>query len=169
MDYRKYIRRYIAPILALLILCSSIGVSSYERFCSCSGQEYHSLFVQSQSDCCKKVHSQKAEKKHSCCSKKQSPCEKPSNEKEPNKKDNCCDTDVEFLALDLDATLDLSSDIESSNSLSFIPFQSPTLKLKAKASLAFEYEEENRKSFQAQAPPPLRTNERLQSLQIMRC
>lgn len=168
MKYQKHIKRYVAPIMAALILCSSIGVSSYARFCNCSGQEYHSLFIQNQGDCCKKEHQPKAKQTQSCCSKEKTSCEK-SEEETPEQKKNCCDTEIELLALDLDATLDLNQDTEPTLTKVFLAFNNPSIHIAPKAVIDFEYEEENRKSFQAQAPPPLRTNQRLQALQTMRC
>ncbi len=168
MQQRTLIKRYISPLLVLLILCSSIGISSYERFCSCTDQEYHSLFIKNQGDCCKKAPS-KAKEQHSCCSKSKASCSLAQAE-HPNLEQNCCDTEVKLLALDIDAPLELSVDLEL-KTLGVMP-NFPTIPLLAlpKATQAFEYEEWNRvERHRSNAPPPLKASDQIQTTQIMRC
>jgi len=157
-------RCFIAVSLSLLILVSSVGWSSYARYCSCAEKVYTSLFANNESDCCQAHKAQKevTTTEHSCCSKKQV------QEEYCQKKDNCCNTKVKYMALDTDATL-VQVSIDIPNVLTDWNFTGlPNLAhidFIASYNLATLY----KKSFLPNAPPPISGRQLLQLIQVMRC
>lgn len=163
-------QRISAIFLALLILVSSVGWSSYARYCSCANEVYNSLFAKNEGACCKHHAAQKAKAapKHSCCSLQHTKEKALSEEESCKKSDNCCHTQVKYLALDADATLAQVS-LDLPNSLMDWVFS-------AKASLVFpnfirNYSLSNYEQGLClpNAPPPKSGRQILQLIQVMRC
>ncbi|WCL81395.1 hypothetical protein PPO43_15575 [Saprospira sp. CCB-QB6] len=58
--------RFLAPIFALLFLCSSVGWTSYSHFCACQDSWHQSIWADM--GCCQHEADNSLEKAESCCS-----------------------------------------------------------------------------------------------------
>lgn len=98
--------KYTAVFMALLILISSVGVSTYSSLCLCTGKVTSSLLwetTHTNDSCCSKKEQKKckkAEQVKSCCSIKHAT--QKTNSCQAKHKD-CHETDIEYQHLEIDA------------------------------------------------------------------
>ncbi|AFC26739.1 hypothetical protein [Saprospira grandis] len=154
--------RFLAPILALLLLCGSVGWSSYSHFCACQDSWHYSIWAEA--SCCRQGVENSAE---SCCSileEQQHHCslEQP-----------CCqDNEVEFFSIWDDSGELLPPNLAQSFG-SFQLFWAPRLVLHwPSRSLSVQEELAWAAPFifwQKRAPLLFSGADYLQFIQIMRC
>lgn len=167
---KPQLHRITATLLALLVFVSSVGMSSYARYCGCADEVYNSLFLNTESACCHHpIQQQEAQAAESCCSLGISKKKQENKEEEScQKSDNCCHTDVKYFALDADATL-----VDAALNLPSLPFVWDFIPTPQNIYPTFT------KSIPLQhnyigssfpnAPPPKSGRQLLQFIQVMRC
>ena len=163
-------QRISAIFLALLVLVSSVGWSSYARYCSCANEVYTSIFAKNEGTCCKHHAAQKAkeEPKHSCCSLQHTKEKSLSEEESCKKSDNCCHTEVIYMALDVDATLAQVS-LDLPNSLMYWDFSAINCLIYPNFIHHYSLSNYEQGLFLPNAPPPKSGRQILQLIQVMRC
>jgi hypothetical protein len=163
-------QRISAVFLAILILVSSVGWSSYARYCSCANEVYTSLFAKNEGTCCKHHAAQKAKAapKHSCCSLQHTKEKALSEEDSCKKSDNCCHTQVKYMALDADATLAQAA-LDLPNLLTDWNFSAKTNLLYPNFIRNYSLSNYDKGMFLPNAPPPKSGRQLLQFIQVMRC